>query len=186
MDATFFVDIKSKWLRDAVRTVLKDVRAISAKEDKVSVSSCRLPTIWSQLLTWAQIEQNLLYNCLSELKSHRRGTVSPNQAYVAHLDLLINYIETTYADTTIRLLSLLMNGEITYDLLWALFKPNAIIFTTCHGTHKPRCMKYDFGEEKTTKSGSRYWSIECRYQDFDGKEFGNVSMELEIPRFRGG
>ena len=46
-------------------------------------------------------------------------------------------------------------------------------------------MKYDYGEEKISKSGSKYWNIECRYQDFDGKEFGDVSIELRISKFRG-
>ena len=41
MDTTFYVDIKSLWLRDAMRIVLKDVRGISAKEDKLSVSYFR-------------------------------------------------------------------------------------------------------------------------------------------------
>jgi hypothetical protein len=94
-------------------------------------------------------------------------------------------MKATYKDVTQDLTSLLENNEITYDLLWTMFKPNVPVFTTCHGTHKPRCVKYDFGQEKTSKSGSKYWNIECRYQDFDGKEFGNVSIELQIPKFRG-
>ena len=70
-------------------------------------------------------------------------------------------------------------------MLWALFRPNEPVFTTCHGTHKPRCVKFDFGEEKTTNSGFIYWKLECRYRDFDGKEYGNVPIELWIPKFRG-
>ncbi|KAF4629406.1 hypothetical protein G7Y89_g8744 [Cudoniella acicularis] len=131
------------------------------------------------------VEQSLLYNCLSELKSHRSSTVPLDPTCTAHLNLLIKYIETTYADTATRLLSLLTSGEITYDLLWPLFKLNATIFTTCHGTHKPRCVRYDFGEEKSSNSGSRYWNMEYRYKYFDGKEFGDVSIELQIPKFRG-
>jgi hypothetical protein len=70
-------------------------------------------------------------------------------------------------------------------MLWALFRPNEPVFTTCYGTHKPRCVKFDFGEEKITNSGFIYWKLECRYLDFDGKEYGNVSIELGIPKFRG-
>jgi hypothetical protein len=36
---TIYIDIKSEWLRDVVRTVLKGVHGISAKEDKPSASS---------------------------------------------------------------------------------------------------------------------------------------------------
>ncbi|KFZ19606.1 hypothetical protein V502_03529 [Pseudogymnoascus sp. VKM F-4520 (FW-2644)] len=41
------------------------------------------------------------------------------------------------------------------------------------------------GEEKTANSGFIYWKLECRYRDFDGKEYGNVPIELGIPKFRG-
>ena len=37
-DTTTYVDIKSKCLRDILRAVLQDVRGISLKEDKLSVS----------------------------------------------------------------------------------------------------------------------------------------------------
>jgi hypothetical protein len=36
---TVYIDVKSKWLRDILRIVLKSVHGISAKEDKPSVSS---------------------------------------------------------------------------------------------------------------------------------------------------
>lgn len=52
-----------------------------------------------------------------------------------------------------HLLSLLENDEITYDLLWALFMPNSMPYTTCFGTDKPRCVIYDAGEEQETSSG---------------------------------
>jgi hypothetical protein len=36
---TVYIDIKSEWLRDVLRTVLKGVHGISAKEEKPSASS---------------------------------------------------------------------------------------------------------------------------------------------------
>src|ERR1700731_4466981 len=87
-----------------------------------------------------------------------------------YLDLLIDYIKQAYESTTQRLVPLLENGEITYDLLWALFKPNSVAYATCSGTKKPRCIKYDFGEEKTVNS-VEYFHIEGRYLDFDGEVF---------------
>jgi hypothetical protein len=36
---TVYIDIKSEWLRDVLRMVLKGVHGISTKEDKPSVSS---------------------------------------------------------------------------------------------------------------------------------------------------
>ena len=102
-----------------------------------------------------------------------------------HLNLLIECVEKIYAPTTERLLPLLEHGEITYDLLWALFKPNTPVFTTCSGTKNPRCVTYDSAEEKMNRWKMRYFNMDCRYFDFDGIAFGKASIELVIPKFRG-
>lgn len=102
-----------------------------------------------------------------------------------HLDLLIQTIKDTYKSTTERLVALLADRKITYDLLWALFKPNTHVYTTCPGTGKPRCVKYDFGEEKKTNQGVKYFELDYRYLDFDGKVFGEVTERLGIEEFRG-
>ncbi|KAH6675957.1 hypothetical protein B0J14DRAFT_478246, partial [Halenospora varia] len=102
-----------------------------------------------------------------------------------HLDLLIKHISQAYTSTAQCLGELRESGEITYDLLWALFKPNTVAYTTCHGTKKPRCIKYDFGEEKTMSDGTEYFHIEGRYLDFDGKVFGEASVATGIVKFRG-
>ena len=102
-----------------------------------------------------------------------------------HLDLLIGFIRTAYASTTERLVPLLEKHQITYDLLWTLFKPNTLVHTKCFGTGQPRCVRYDFGEEKTTKGGLKYFHVNARYLDFDGKVLGETSSEHAIEKFRG-
>ncbi len=131
----------------------------------------------------AQVEQNILYHYLPELELNRSKL--DDDSSMKHLDLLINYIKTTYTPTEHSIVSLLAAKEITYDLLWALFKPGTWVYTTCSGTGKPRCVIYDACEEKTTKSGLKYCNMECRYLDFDGEVLGEVSIELHIPKFRG-
>lgn len=83
-----------------------------------------------------------------------------------YLDLLIEYIKTIYASTTHTLFSLWESKEIIYNLLWALFKPGTLVYTTCFGTKKPRCVICDSGEEKTAKFRIKYYNIECRYRGF--------------------
>jgi hypothetical protein len=102
-----------------------------------------------------------------------------------HFDLLIEHIKTTYASTTHSLFSLQDSKEITYSLLWALFKPGALVYTTCLGSKRPRCVIYDSAEERKTKSGFEYFYMACRYLDFDGKVFGEASTNIVIPRFCG-
>lgn len=130
----------------------------------------------------------MLYNYLPELEAFETATNNDrtcDPSCLKHLDLLIGHIKRDYGDTTDRLVPLLENGEITYDLLWALFKPNTTVYTTCFGTRKPRCVIFDDGEEKTTKDNVQYYHMNCRYLDFDGSVFGEASIGVNIPKFRG-
>ena len=139
------------------------------------------------MLNKDQIERQLLFHYLPELESCQiRNGIDPiDQLSAEHIKLLVDYLKQTYGDTTRHLESLLQGGEITYDLLWTLFKPNDLVHTTCSGTRKPRCVRFDFGEEKETSSGSKYWNVECRYLHFDGANLGESSIELKISKFRG-
>jgi hypothetical protein len=74
---------------------------------------------------------------------------------------------------------------ITYDLLWALFKAKTVVYTTCQGTEKPRCIKFETGAEETTTTGVEYFHIKGSYLDFDGKILGKVSIETAILKFIG-
>ncbi|KAK9342182.1 hypothetical protein V1522DRAFT_440648 [Lipomyces starkeyi] len=103
---------------------------------------------------------------------------------VAHLDLLISYIREKYASLSQQVDDLLQHGEITYDLLWFFFKPNEIVYTTCDGTGKPRCLPFGIGEEKTTLFGPVF-NLGCQYLDLDGEKVGFASIDLNIPKFTG-
>jgi hypothetical protein len=104
--------------------------------------------------------------------------------YQPQLLLLVEYIKKVYAPATQELVPLLVSDKITYDLLWALFKPNSIVYGKCLGTDKPRCIKFDFGEVKTLSDGNEYFHIEGRYWDYNG-QFGEAKTALAIFKFRG-
>ncbi|KGM92146.1 uncharacterized protein PADG_11682 [Paracoccidioides brasiliensis Pb18] len=157
-------NIKSEVLLEVLREIVRDVRAISLREDKSS------------------IERNFLYNFLPDLEKKGKNHGDPRSK---HVDLLIGYIKETYASTTQSLLPLLKRGEITYDLLWTIFKPGIFVYSTCPGTGKPRCVIFDAGEEKMKMNGIKYFSLDCRYLDFDGEVFGEAGTQLEVVRFHG-
>ncbi len=138
-------------------------------------------------LSSKQIEANLLYSFLPELKTpaYSTGKDSAVIRQPEHLRVLLDFIESTYARTSQRLDSLLRNNEITYDLLWTLFKPNSEIYTTCTGTDEPMCVRMNHGEEKQSPNGTKYFYVECRRFDNDGKIFGEATVELGIEKFRG-
>jgi hypothetical protein len=134
------------------------------------------------------VEQTAIFQFLPDLEKYHndpdRHPVAEGKS-LQHLSLLVDYTRKTYATTRNRLSELLKKGEIMYDLLWALFKPNTSVFTTCLGSEQPRCVEYLSGEEQQTSSGQRYFQLECRYLDFDGRVFGESATQLGIAKFRG-
>ncbi|XRM42628.1 hypothetical protein ABZX51_005838 [Aspergillus tubingensis] len=168
-EVTPYIDIKSEGLRDILRVVLHDIKAISLMEDKPS------------------IEQNVLFHFLPELYrcAENMGNSSDHDsAHAEHLRLLIDHLKHAYASISQRLESMLQHFHITYDLLWALFKPGCHVYTTCIGTKEPRCVRFDAGEE-LTQNDETWWNLECRFIDYDGVKFGEAGIFLRVAKFRG-
>ncbi|KAK3374292.1 hypothetical protein B0T24DRAFT_679653 [Lasiosphaeria ovina] len=110
----------------------------------------------------------------------------PSAATAAeHLKILVDYVESTYSPIQQHLAELLTRQEITYDLLWALFRPNAEVYSTCPGTSAPRCVLYNHYEEKQRRDGSRYLHVNARYLNTDGTVLGETPVGIEIDHFRG-
>jgi len=98
-----------------------------------------------------QLERNLLYYYVLELEAYRTELKGDNHHSVKlrHFSLLVEYMRTACISTTSRLASLLKNREITYDLLWALFKPSTTVYMTIVDAEKRACYRYDSSEERT-------------------------------------
>ncbi|OQD95766.1 hypothetical protein PENVUL_c105G04986 [Penicillium vulpinum] len=164
-----FIDIKSEGLRDILRDVLHDIKAVSLMEDKPS------------------IEQNFLFHFLPELDRCAENMDSNSDhesAHAEHLLLLIDHLKHAYTSTLQRLESMLQHGHIIYDLLWALFKPGCHVYTTCIGTKEPRCVVFDAGEE-ITQNDETWLNLECRFLDYNGVKFGEAGIFLRVAKFRG-
>ncbi|KAJ5267372.1 ATPase AAA-type core [Penicillium angulare] len=164
-----FVDVMSEGLRDILREVLLDINSISLMEDRPS------------------IEQSVLFHFIPELEgraSNLENGAERGSAHAQHLRLLIDNLKHVYASTSQRLKSMLQHGHITYDLLWALFKPGSHVYTTCFGTGESRCVIFDAGEE-LTQHDETWFNLECRFLDYDGVKFGEAGIYLRVPKFRG-
>lgn len=132
-----------------------------------------------------QLEQTVLFQVRHFLRSRHRDVDSQDTDTRSHLGLLVDYIETTFRSTEDHLSALLAKGEITYDLLWALFEPNTEVYTTCPGTDAPRCVLYNHCEEKQEMDGSKFIRLETRFLSSSGKLLGEASGSSKIPFFRG-
>ena len=97
-----------------------------------------------------------------------------NKTRIEHLSLLVDYINTDFESVKKVQYPLIQHGEINFELLWTLFIPNTLVFTICAGSNEPRCLKLDSSMEKVDPQRGKFYSLECRYVDYDGKTFGHA------------
>ncbi|KAF2683996.1 hypothetical protein K458DRAFT_339090 [Lentithecium fluviatile CBS 122367] len=175
------VDIKSKLLRGSLQEVFRECKSISLVEDKPS------------------IQPNILFHYYDEIKTHVRKTLKPKlqrakkrkdrkqlEQQIAQCKLLLKYIDEDYEDVRKTLKPMLKAGTITYNLVWALFKPNTIAYTPTYGNKDdPRCFKVDYCYEEEDWFGNKKWDIEGRYLEYDGKVFGLGDHFVQIAAFKG-
>ncbi|KAJ5642899.1 uncharacterized protein N7484_005406 [Penicillium longicatenatum] len=174
------VDIKSKPLREALAKVMDGVKGVSLVEEPAVVDPNML---FLYLEESRQYMKNLKQQSRNEKKRKARKAAASK---AAHLKVLIKYLDTDYANIKKTLYPLLEANTITFDLLWALFKPNTIAYTPTYGnTDEPRAFKIEYAIKESSFMKGQWYSIEGRYLEYDGKDFGFGSMAAEVESFKG-
>ncbi|KAK3389893.1 P-loop containing nucleoside triphosphate hydrolase protein [Podospora didyma] len=170
------VDIKSHLLIEVLREINFDVEDIS-------------------LLTTPPVVplKHFFYNrqALQDRLDAERATLTVDGGdsdLAADLAVAVDFAKEEHATTQSSLDVLLPAGEITWDLLWTIFKPNALIYrhhrlVEDHQIMKVRTIRQ--GERPITRT--KYWDINCHIVADDGVKFG-VAREpfyMEIDEFSG-
>ena len=175
-----FVDVKSKPLKDALQHVMHDVKGVTLVQDTPQVDPNMLFLYLEEMRTY-----------LKELKTsgRREKKKKSRKAMVAkarHLKVLIKYLDKDFATTKKTLYPLLENDMITFDLLWALYKPNEIVYSpTYNDNEQPRAFRIEYAAKVSNFMHGTWYSIEGRYLEYDGKAFGMGSMHADVPSFKG-
>ena len=105
---------------------------------------------------------------------------------ISQCKVLLQYIDEDYAETKKTLYPMLKAGNITFELMWALFKPNSLAYTTTYGSvEDPRCFKVDFATKESSFMRGEWYCIEGRYLEYDGKSFGLGDFSMDIESFKG-
>ncbi|KAL2361270.1 hypothetical protein RJZ56_005846 [Blastomyces dermatitidis] len=176
------VRVNSEFIRKALRHVMGAANAIGLQEDKPIVC---FALVAQAVTNQAQIDQKLLYNFLPDLKRYKARAAGAPEDKLKHISLFVNFITRTYQSVTEQLLPQLKAGQIAWDLLWAVMKPGCILYATCFGTEKPRCVVLNAVEQKEKHTGVEYYELSCSYIDCDRKSLGKSGIHLIIEKFSG-
>ena len=109
----------------------------------------------------------------------------PNKTLVDELGVALEYISSDYALTIESLSSLAKHDEITFDLLWTLFPPNAKVYTKNNLLRQQQVLKLQKGNYARRQNGSRYFSMETVFIAHDGEKLGWTEKNLTIEGFEG-
>lgn len=91
----------------------------------------------------------------------KRKARKRNELKVKHVKVLLKYLDADYADTMKTLYPMLESGLITFDLLWALYKPGTIAYATTYGaTEHPRAFKVEYAEKCCSFTKGDWYCIE--------------------------
>ena len=144
------------------------------------------------------IDPNMLFLYLEDLREYRKELRKKSETekkkkarklateQSSHLKCLLKYLDKDYATTKKTLYPLLEAGNITFDLLWTLFRSDTIIYTSTYSApDEPRAFKVEYATKESSFMKGTWYDIEGRYMDYDGKGFGLGTMEVEIDAFKG-
>ena len=174
------VDIKSKYLKDALTKVMDGVKGVSLVQETAVVDPNML---FLYLEETRQYMKELKQSAKTEKKKKARKLAATK---AAHLKVLIKYLDTDYAETKKTLYPLLEANMITFELLWALFKPNTIAYTPTYGNQdEPRAFKIEYATKESSFMKGQWYSIEGRYLEYDGKSYGMGTMAADVESFKG-
>ena len=170
------VNIKSKVLRDVLRTVIIACPAISLHADTSSIDPNMLFLYFADLQKYLQ---KIAPNGASRMEDRKTSVVQ-----AAQLKCLLQYIEEDYSETKKTLKSLSSLGYITFDLLWSLFRPKKIIYTSTYTVmDEPRAFRVISVSKESSLLNETWYEIQVEYFDFDGDIFGFSDVAVEIKSF---
>ncbi|KAJ7269327.1 P-loop containing nucleoside triphosphate hydrolase protein [Mycena haematopus] len=160
------VEVYSEHLRKILARVINDYPGISFRTKHISLT---LPA-------------DCLYHYLSELRAEA-DALQEGAVELEHLNVLLNFIETQFADTIEQVKNLSPQNLISYDTLWTLFRPGTIIHSKIRGYDRAlKLQSYYVRDDNQEDAG--FYQLGT-YMDYDGENFGLRTEELKIPPFTG-
>ncbi|KAK2670924.1 hypothetical protein RAB80_013346 [Fusarium oxysporum f. sp. vasinfectum] len=178
------VDIKSKLLRECLQDVIGNAEGISLVDETPKMN----PEVLFLYLEDLRDHLKALRKAkpAGKSKKSRKKNKSLLKEKKQHLKILIKYLDHDFESTKESLYPMLKNGLITFELLWALWKPDTLVYTTTYGNaSEPRVFKVESAHLHHSVMRGSYYHVEGKYMEFDGKRFGYGNTSVEIDGFQG-
>ncbi|KKY38223.1 putative aaa family atpase [Diaporthe ampelina] len=180
------VDVKSKALRECLQDVIGNIKGVSLVDETPKLDPNVLFLYLEDLRKHAKHLRKQVKSPTATDKQERKKEAKWLEEKRLHLKVLVKYIDKDYEHVKKSLYPMLEHGLITFDLLWALWKPGTLAYTTTYGSHdEPRVFKVDTAEKHYHISKGEFYYVDGKYFEYDGKQFGYGRMMEEIGEFRG-
>lgn len=156
------LQVNSQHLKDILRTTIADYPGVSFQTQAVTIDA----------------PYHSLFHYRHEISSVRKDLT--DEEAIAHLDLLIKFINETFKDTIADTENHLEQGLVTYANLWTIFRPGSILYGQILG--QPRAFilnSYAYSCQPPALQ------LNVNFVDFDGSTFGRRHTQLEIDAFSG-
>lgn len=142
------VDVKSKALRECLQDVIGNIKGVSLVDETPKLDPNVLFLYLEDLRKHSKHLKKQLKNPSASDKQERKKEVKWVEEKRLNLKVLVKYIDKDYEHIKKSLYPMLDHGLITFDLLWALWKPGTLAYTTTYGSHdEPRVFKVDTAEK---------------------------------------
>lgn len=130
------LNIISTALKKVMMGVMGQVQGISLEEDPAKLNP-------DDVFLYLEELRECSKKLKAEIKStKRKSKIEQLKTGRSHLKVLIKYLDEDYAETKKSLYPLLASRKITFDLVWALFKSNEIVYTSTYDVAEhPRAVK---------------------------------------------
>ncbi|KAL3299754.1 P-loop containing nucleoside triphosphate hydrolase protein [Colletotrichum asianum] len=143
-------------------------------ETKVDIKSENVARVMQEIN--ADVEEVSLKTnppvALHESLDKARKSTPIDEELIADLTETVKFAEEELATTTGNLLQLLDSGEITWDLLWAIFPPNILVYRYHRLIEQNQLLQLRSIQQVFTFNRPPFWQLSCRIVVDDGVKFG--------------
>ncbi|KAK1965454.1 P-loop containing nucleoside triphosphate hydrolase protein [Colletotrichum sublineola] len=166
------VDIKSRHIAQVMQEINSDVEDISLKSNPPVVSL------------------EIFYHnraALQERLDKAKCSDPMDVELVEDLEETLKFAEEEHATNIANLVPLLDAGEITWELMWAIFPPNILVYRYHRLIEEDQVLKVRAIRQVKRYNKQKYWQLDCRIVADDGAKFG-LAYEpflMKIDEFNG-